>query len=120
MLSSRAILIAPLFISLIILLAINTSTLRDWFSHQWLVLLGEASFSLYILQKPLHGIYESLVGRWLDTSSASYFYLFIILLTVAAIVSFQWIETPFRRFINAFGSSSDKSGENPPSKGRLT
>jgi peptidoglycan/LPS O-acetylase OafA/YrhL len=113
-------LIAPLFISLIVLLAINTSALRDWLSHQWLVLLGEASFSLYILQKPLHGIYESLVGRWLDTSSASYFYLFIILLTVAAIVSFQWIETPFRRFINAFGSSSDKSGEDRHRKGRLT
>lgn len=113
-------LIAPLFISFIVLLAVNTSALRQWLSHPWLVLLGEASFSLYILQKPLHGIYESVFGRWLETNSASYFYLFIMLLTLTAILSFQWIETPLRQFINAFGSSSDKSGESRYPKGRLT
>jgi peptidoglycan/LPS O-acetylase OafA/YrhL len=113
-------LIAPLFIGLIILLALNTSKLSDWLSHKWLVLLGEASFSLYILQKPLYGIYNSIFSRWLDTASAGYFYLFLILLTAVAILSFQWIETPFRRFINAFGSSSDKSGEKDHERGRLT
>jgi len=113
-------LIAPLFIGLIILLALNTSKLSDWLSHKWLVLLGEASFSLYILQKPLYGIYNSIFSRWLDTASTGYFYLFLILLTGVAILSFQWIETPFRRFINAFGSSSDKSGEKDRERGRLT
>jgi peptidoglycan/LPS O-acetylase OafA/YrhL len=103
-------LIAPLFIAFITLLGLNTATISQCLQHKWLVLLGESSFSLYILQKPLHGIYEKVVSRWVDTDSALYFYLFIAILTGVAILSFRLIETPSRHFINAFGSSSDKSG----------
>jgi peptidoglycan/LPS O-acetylase OafA/YrhL len=103
-------LIAPLFLAFITLLGMNTSRLSMWLQHKWLVLLGEASFSLYILQKPLHGIYEKVASHWIAPDSALYFYLFVACLTGAAILSFWFIETPSRRFINAFGSSSDKSG----------
>jgi peptidoglycan/LPS O-acetylase OafA/YrhL len=104
-------LIAPLFLAFITLLALNTSWPSQYLQHKWMILLGEASFSLYILQKPLHGIYEKLTSRWIDTNSELSFYLFVCVLTGTAILSFLFIESPSRRFINAFGSSSDKSGE---------
>ena len=93
-------LIAPLFISLIVLLALNTSRVSVVLQHRWLVLLGEASFSLYILQKPLHGIYEKLVASWLSADSIWHFYGFIVVLVLTAIASYWFFETPMRRFIN--------------------
>jgi peptidoglycan/LPS O-acetylase OafA/YrhL len=99
-------LIAPLFLLLIILLALNTGKTRRVLQHPWLVLLGEASFSLYILQKPVHGIYEKLMPASFDPQSALHFYLFIVLLTISALFSYWFFETPLRRFINNFVNRS--------------
>lgn len=93
-------LIAPLFAGFIVLLTLNESCLRSVLCHPWLVLLGEASFSLYILQKPLHGIYEKAVTHWIPADSAIHFYLFIVVLTASALASYWFFETPMRRFIN--------------------
>ena len=93
-------LIAPLFIALIVLLTLNQGRLKTILTQPFLVLLGEASFSLYILQKPLHGIYEKLATPWLALDSAAYFYLFVVLLTASAIAFYWYFETPMRRFIN--------------------
>ncbi len=95
-------LIAPLFLLLIILLALNTGKISAFLQHPWLVLLGEASFSLYILQKPLHGLYEKLMPAAIEPSSALHFYGFIIVLTGSALFSYWFFETPLRRFINNF------------------
>lgn len=95
-------LIAPLFLLLILLLALNTTRISTILQHPWLVLLGEASFSLYILQKPLHGIYEKLVPAAIAPASALHFYLFIIILTGTALFSYHFFETPLRHFINNF------------------
>lgn len=103
-------LIAPLFLAFIVLLALNTGYISTWLQHKWMILLGEASFSLYILQKPLHGIYEKVAGRWIAEDSALYFYLFVAVLTGTAILSFWLIETPLRRFINSRYQPADKSG----------
>lgn len=102
--------IAPLFLIFIVLLSLNTSGLSQWMRHKWMILLGEASFSMYILQRPLHGIYEKITSRWIDSNSELSFYLFVCVLTGVAILSFLFIESPSRHFINAFGSSSDKTG----------
>lgn len=99
-------LIAPLFLLLIILLALNTGKTRNALQHPWLVLLGEASFSLYILQKPVHGIYEKLMPASIDPQGALHFYLFLILLTSSALFSYWFFETPLRRFINNFVNRS--------------
>lgn len=95
-------LIAPLFLLLIVLLALNKGKISTFLRHKWLVLLGEASFSLYILQKPLHGIYEKLTPAWVVPDSALHFYLFVILLTFTALFSYRFFETPLRRSINNF------------------
>ena len=95
-------LIAPLFLLFIVLLALNTGKISALLQHPWLVLLGEASFSLYILQKPLHGIYEKLMPASIDPAGMLHFYLFVILLTLSAVFSYWFFETPLRRFINNF------------------
>lgn len=105
-------LIAPLFLSIIVLLALNKSWLSTVFSLPIFVLLGEASYSLYILQKPLHGIYEKVAPTWLLTHETAYFYSFLLVLTLSAIASYRWFETPLRRLINTIGSSSVNTRQN--------
>ncbi|MEB4589566.1 acyltransferase [Candidatus Thiothrix sp. Deng01] len=99
-------LIAPLFLLFILLLALNDGGISAFLRHKWLVLLGEASFSLYILQKPLHGLYEKLVPAAIPPDSAVHFYLFVIVLTATALFSFWFFETPLRRSINNFVNRS--------------
>ncbi|UOG90669.1 MAG: acyltransferase [Candidatus Thiothrix sulfatifontis] len=95
-------LIAPLFLLFIVLLALNTGKISQYLQCKWLVLLGEASFSLYILQKPLHGIYEKLMPAGIDPHGALHFYVFTVLLTVGALCSYWFFEAPARRWINNF------------------
>ncbi len=103
-------LIAPLFLAVIVLLALNRGLTQRLLSFPILILLGEASYSLYILQRPVYGIYDRTLGNWLSMDTNLHFYLFALLLTVLSILSFRYFETPLRRVINAFYGSSGKSG----------
>ncbi len=92
-------LLAPAFLWFIVLLARNKSMITKVFSYSWLVLLGEASYSLYILQKPIHGIYDKLVVPRLALSETLHFYIFLILLIIVSILSFIYFETPLRKYL---------------------
>lgn len=102
-------LIAPVFLAILVLLAVNNGWTKQLMSLPFLVLLGEASYSLYILQRPAYGIYDRLLGHWLPLDANLHYYLFVILLTVASILSFKYMETPLRRLINSFYGSSGKA-----------
>lgn len=104
-------LIAPLFLALIVILAQNNGLIKKVFSIPVLLLLGEASYSLYILQRPVYGIYDRTLGSWLPMDANLHFYLFALLLTILSIVSFKYFETPLRRIINSLYGSSGKSGK---------
>ena len=105
-------LIAPLFLAILVLLAVNTGWTNRLMSLPFLVLLGEASYSLYILQRPAYGIYDRVLGQWLPLDANLHYYLFAILLTVASILSFKYMETPLRRLINSYYGSSGKASSN--------
>ena len=90
-------LLAPAFLWFIVLLARHKGTITKVLSYSWLVLLGEASYSLYILQKPIHGIYDKLVVPRLALSETLHFYIFLVLLIVISILSFKYFETPLRK-----------------------
>lgn len=64
-----------------------------FFSMQWLVRLGEASYSLYILQMPIHEAYFAFVPH----TNAISLSLYVVLLVGASLLSFQYLETPVRR-----------------------
>ena len=104
-------LLVPLFIAIIALLATNTGWTARLFSMPLLVLLGEASYSIYILQRPIYGLYERLLGKHLAGYPELHFYLFVVALTALAVLLFKFFETPARYFINSLYSSSEKSSQ---------
>ena len=92
-------LLAPAFLYFIVLLAKDNGRVAKLFSHYWLVLLGEASYSLYILQKPIHGLYDKIIVPRLALSDTQHFYIFLFILIILSIISYKFVETPARRFI---------------------
>ena len=69
------------------------------FSLPVLVLLGEASYSLYILQKPVHGLYDKIITPRIPLSETTHFYIFLILLILISILSYHYFEKPCRQAI---------------------
>lgn len=92
-------LLAPVFLYFIYLLAQDRGIFTKVLSNSWLVLLGEASYSLYILQKPIHGIYDKAVAPRLALTDGQHFYVFVFILILISIVSYKYIETPMRKSI---------------------
>jgi len=92
-------LLAPAFLLFIYLLAKDRGVFSKIMSNGWLILLGEASYSLYILQKPIHGVYDKAIVPRLVLSEGQHFYVFLIILIVLSIASYKYIETPMRKII---------------------
>ncbi len=91
-------LLAPAFLFFIIILAKDRGLFSRLLSHPWLILLGEASYSLYILQKPIHGLYDKIIVPRLLLSDTQHFYIFLVFLIMLSIVSYHFLETPMRKF----------------------
>lgn len=92
-------LLAPFFLIFIVLLANNKGLISRLFSRPWLILLGEASYSLYILQKPVHGIYDKVITPRIALSETTHFYIFLIGLIIISILSYLYLEKPMRKII---------------------
>ena len=93
-------LLAPAFLAIIIFLAKHKGVVSKLLCAPLLILLGEASYSLYILQKPIHGIYDKVIVPRIPLSDTLHFYIFLILLIALSIASFKFLETPMRKLIN--------------------
>ncbi|WP_020560277.1 acyltransferase family protein [Thiofilum flexile] len=102
-------LIAPFFITFIVCLALDKTLISRVFSLPILVLLGEASYSLYILQRPVYGVYKQVTASFLPEGSTLHFYIFAAILTLLAILSYRYFETPIRLWINRHYISSGKT-----------
>lgn len=63
-----------------------------------LVLLGEASYSIYILQMPVWLLWVPLAHRF-ALSPNTLFWLFYAVLVLVSIICFKWIEAPLREQI---------------------
>jgi peptidoglycan/LPS O-acetylase OafA/YrhL len=96
-------LLAPVFLAVILTLAICEGFLKRLLSNRVLVLLGEASYSLYILQYP---IYNACVRGILPEGPVTDggFFLFFAILLVTSILSFLFLERPVRRLIIGFSA----------------
>ena len=99
-------LIAPLFLLSIVLLAREQGMMANFFTHYWFVLLGEASYSLYILQRPVYGVYNKFLAPQIPVSESGHFYFYLILLVVLSIASYKLFETPLRHWINTWYRST--------------
>jgi peptidoglycan/LPS O-acetylase OafA/YrhL len=89
--------IAPLFLLLIVTLALDESILSRVFSHPTLVLLGDASYAVYILQYPVHTFYKMFIEvHFTNLSNEIHFYVYLLLLIIISILVFKFIESPAR------------------------
>jgi len=104
-------LIVPSFLLFIILLARSQGIITTLLATPILVLLGEASYSLYILQRPVYGIYHNYIARHLSVSEQWHFYFYLLLLIAVSIASYKLFETPIRQWINT-SVSWQKKGAN--------
>jgi peptidoglycan/LPS O-acetylase OafA/YrhL len=113
------------FAALILGLALAPATsFGRWLSHPIPVALGDASYSLYILQVPVIWLFVQKV-EWTNATSLpfAFFYRAAILaaVTVLALVSHRFLETPARLWIRAVGRrwwrKDRRTPERPDSEG---
>jgi peptidoglycan/LPS O-acetylase OafA/YrhL len=88
-------LLAPVFLLLIWALSDNRSLVAKLLSVRWLVVLGEASFGLYLIHIPVLGFYKQM--HWADVSLLYPTYLAVCI--GLSVLSFYFVEMPSRTWI---------------------
>lgn len=101
----------PLFAVLVALLA-SGGRRRSWLALPAMLLLGEASYSLYLLHFPLIRIYQVAgigpgIAGWVAMAAT----------VLVSIVVFRWYETPLRRLIRRRLRRSETTAAPMPSPG---
>lgn len=93
-------LLDPLFGILIVGLPGLRGPLQRLLSSGCAVILGEASYAIYILQAPLsYWLQRALPSGMPQRMGPGYFVLFATLVVLVAIAAFRWIEDPARRWV---------------------
>jgi len=89
----------PLFLIFIISISMCQSKLTSLLSAKPLVLLGETSYSLYILQEPAWRIYVHYIANYFNLPPLLNFYAFFVFLVLISILSFLCFEKPANKFM---------------------
>ncbi|WP_433983096.1 acyltransferase family protein [Tunturiibacter empetritectus] len=99
--------LAPLFLVVIVALTYGNSVVHRVLSYRWLVVLGEASYGLYLIHIPLWHLLKPIHrGHSLQT------YPFFLALAIGlSVLSFYYLEAPSRRFI--LSKFETRPNENP-------
>lgn len=90
-------LMSPIFFMIVAGLACDNSYLTKVLSHKFLVLLGNASYSMYIFQWPVYMVMSSIIG--LKISGNAFFYLYLLILTTISIFIHLYFEAKMRDVI---------------------
>lgn len=94
-------LLAPFFILFIFIVAENKSTFFNWFGNRKPEYLGEISYGIYILQVPVFRLLTQTVNMKVNVSATAFFYVYIILLVIISVISYELIEKPSRLFLRS-------------------
>lgn len=86
---------APLFALMIYRAAVSESWATKVMSKPVFVLLGEASYSMYILHWPLKSLLNKATSGF-HLTDAAFFWLYLCCTTLVSIAVFLWIEKPSR------------------------
>lgn len=93
-------LLAPVFLLVIIGIAAKEP---KFLKHKTLVYLGDISYGIYILQKPLkYYVYSVLNPNFFHLEKTGVFYVYLVILIAFSAISYQFIEKPLRDKINSF------------------
>lgn len=94
---------------LIYLLANPQNRIGRWLHQPVLILLGEASYSLYILHRPIHDWFAWLTGRGVmpSTDGVPGFSLYLATSLALSVAALKWVEYPCREWIKERLSGSN-------------
>ena len=93
-------LLSPVFGYIIAYVGLSGRRVFDFLAHPFLILLGEASFSMYILHMPLKSLLAFGWRQVIGPDNTSGFLIALLAFIIAvSIVSFKWIELPLRKFV---------------------
>lgn len=90
---------ALIFLLLILSIAYSKSFITTILSMPALVSLGEYSYALYILQKPVHILYEKYILYNLEMSVSVQFYMYLAILILVSLVAYHLIEKPGKMLV---------------------
>ncbi|MFP5042331.1 acyltransferase family protein [Parasediminibacterium sp. JCM 36343] len=91
--------LAILFAVIILCISLNNGFFTKISNHKSLIFLGEISFGIYILQIPVYNIVYKITKPFYYQHTQVFFYVYLVVLILFAAFSFQYIETPLRRWI---------------------
>lgn len=95
-------LLAPLFLIIVMALALDTTYLSQVLSHPRLVLLGDASYALYILHVPFLWLLKGLLTlTGVTIAYGIVFSIYIPATILLCIVVFKYLERPARDWLRA-------------------
>jgi peptidoglycan/LPS O-acetylase OafA/YrhL len=94
---------APLFLAVVMSVAYAKNVITKTLSLPFLILLGESSYSVYILQHPLRFAYEQHILSVISLGPDSSFFIYLGLLILISIATFLFVERPAKRWIISFG-----------------
>ncbi len=90
---------AVIFVPFILFLSLNTGFITKLFNHQFLIFLGEISYSIYILHYPVFIFVKWILEKMSIIGDLKVFCIYIIVLLIASALSYSFIETPLREKI---------------------
>jgi len=91
---------APLFLLLILLTSLHSLTSSgEVFGNKIFILLGDASYALYIFQRPFHQFFDAYIFPALGISGEPAFYLYFACLILFSIAIFFLVEKPIKRLL---------------------
>jgi peptidoglycan/LPS O-acetylase OafA/YrhL len=90
--------LSPLFFMIIFSFAMDSSFITRIFSHKIAILLGNASYSMYILQFPVYICFTKIIR--LERITGNYFYGYLVILIAISILCYLLFETKLQTFLN--------------------
>ena len=85
----------PLFAMILLAFASGNVVISNLFSANWLVVLGEASFALYLIHVPL----STIMRRPIERYGMPAFLIYVATTIGLSVASIYWLETPARLWI---------------------
>jgi peptidoglycan/LPS O-acetylase OafA/YrhL len=90
--------LVPFFGLLVFACAFDAGPLARFLGARPMVLLGEISYGIYILQRPLIPWFKRFGSARITAFPWLRFALYVIFLTSVSYAAYRWIETPIRRW----------------------
>ena len=89
-------LLMVVFVPLILLISCNNGLINKFFNLKYLVYLGNISFGIYILQKPIFMLFKGIFTKLNWYQPELQFYISVVFLLIASLISYRYIEYPMR------------------------